>query len=88
MYVRPVLDFLRRPGCSIPVNPYANPYSYTINDSGYNFLLSFVIVCFMVPLVLLAVLVCLICYHRMADHRFKTYVKILIMLGFVFLVSR
>ena len=33
----------RRPGCSIPVNPFVNPHSQTVTDPGFNFVLSFVI---------------------------------------------
>ena len=78
----------RRPGCSIPVNPFINPHSQTVTDPGFNFVLSFVILDFLIAAAALVVLLVLICWLRMADKRFLTYVKMLITLTCVFVVSR
>ncbi len=48
----------------IPVDPFSNPYSPTIDDFGYNFMLVFTIVCLFIPIVALSFVMALICYHR------------------------
>ena len=78
----------RRPGCSIPVDPFSNPHSPTITDAGFNFTISFLVIDFIIPAVFLLMLICLICFHRLADKRFKTFVKILAVLSAIFVASR
>lgn len=77
-----------RPGCNIPVNPFSNPYSYTIDDAGFNFILSFVAICYIISSLILMALIGLICFHKMADNRFRTFVKMLTVLTAIFIVSR
>ena len=78
----------KRPGCYVPVDPFNNPYSYTINDPGFNFQLSFLVISYMISAVTLFLLLILICWHRMADKRFRTFVKMLSTLTAVFVISR
>ena len=77
-----------RPGCSVPVNPYINPHSQTVTDPGFNFVLSFVILDYLIAAAVLVVLLILICWQRMADKRFRTFVKMLTTLTCVFILSR
>ena len=77
-----------RPGCSIPVNPFSNPHSSVIDDVGYNFILSFIIINYMIFSVILVAVLLLICYRRMADKRFATFIKILTVLTAIYFVSR
>ncbi len=94
----------------IPVNPFSNPYSPTIEDFGFNFLLVFVIVCLFVPVFIISLVLSLICYHRRwgfflwfylfecckdkwfslirANKHFHTWVKLLVALFVVFILSR
>ena len=48
----------RRPGCSIPVNPFINPHSQTVTDPGFNFVLSFVILDYLIASAAIVVLGC------------------------------
>jgi hypothetical protein len=78
----------KRPGCYIPVDPFQNPYSQTVTDPGFNFMLSFVILTFGFPVLMLTALITLIYCNRMADKRFATFAKILTTLFCIFLLAR
>ena len=60
-----------RPGCKVPVDPFQNPYSQTVDDPGFNFILSFIVIGYMISTVVILVFLVLICWHRMADKRFR-----------------
>ena len=69
-------------------NPFSNPHSYTIDDPGYNLLLAFIIVSLFIPALAITLILALICYHRRANKKFTTFVKMFLILGVIFVLSR
>ena len=78
-----------RPGCYIKVEPFSYPYTgYVVNDPGFNFTLSFVIITYMITIVAMVLLFCLICYRQTNSSKYKRHFKILILCFVTFLISR
>lgn len=78
----------RRPGCLVPVDPFSNPYVSTIDDPGYNLMISMFSLFYLIAAVALIMFLCLILYHKMADKRFRTFLKMYIVLSIIFVISR
>ena len=77
-----------RPGCFIAADPFKNPYTTVVNDPGFNFTLSFLIICYMITFVALILMFCLICYKNTKSSKWKRFFKILICCSIVFMISR
>ncbi len=78
-----------RPGCFIQADPFKNPYSTTVNDPGFNYTLSFLIICFLITVVVMFIMIMLVCFHKTTkSDKFRRYVKILSLCFVVFVVSR
>jgi hypothetical protein len=78
-----------RPGCYIPADPFKNPYSTTVNDPGFNFTLSNLIITYILPIVFLVFMISMIYCKKITDNtKFRRYVKILVFLTIVFVLSR
>ena len=78
-----------RPGCYIPADPFKNPYSTTVNDPGFNFTLSNLIITYIFPVVILLGMLVMIYCRKVTDNmKFRRYVKVLVFLTLVFILSR
>ena len=78
-----------RPGCYIPADPFKNPYSHTVDDPGFNFTLSNLVIAYILPSILLVFLIFMIYCRKLTDNqKFRRYVKLLTMLTLVFFISR
>ena len=77
-----------RPGCFIKADPFINPYTTVVNDPGFNFTLSFIIICYMITFVALILLFVLMCYKGTKSPKWKRHFKILVLCTVVFLISR
>ena len=78
-----------RPGCFMPADPFKYPYSYTVDDPGFNFTVSSLVLTYILPSALLVLMLLMICCRKLTDNnKFRRYVKVLAMLTFVFIVSR
>ena len=77
-----------RPGCFIQADPFKNPYTSTVNDPGFNFTLSFVIIAYMITFCVMILMFCLICYKETKNSKYKRFVKILFGLFVTFMISR
>ena len=78
-----------RPGCYIPADPFKNPYSTTVNDPGFNFTLSNLIITYIFPVVFLLFMIIMIYCRKITDNpKFRRYVKVLVFLTFIFIISR
>ena len=77
-----------RPGCFIPADPFKNPYTTTVNDPGFNFQLSFVIIAYMLTFAIMILMFCLICYKETRNQKFKRFLKILGCSFVIFMISR
>ena len=78
-----------RPGCSIYIDALSNGYAQAIiDDPGFNFILSYIIISYIIAGLFLIIFLGLTCFHKMADKRFRTYVKMLTCLVIVWIVSR
>ena len=77
-----------RPGCFIAADPFKNPYTTVVNDPGFNFTLSFLIICYMITFVVLILMFCLICYKKTKSPKWKRFFKILICSSIIFMISR
>jgi len=78
-----------RPGCYIPADPFKNPYSTTVDDPGFNFTLSNLIITYILPIIFLLFMIGMIYCKKITDNtKFRRYVKILVFLTIVFVLSR
>lgn len=77
-----------RPGCNIPVRPFSAPYSVVVLDTGFNFQLSFIVICYFIALISLLLIITVIFTKRLANKLFLNSVKILVGLTLVFAISR
>jgi len=77
-----------RPGCFVPADPFKNPHSATINDPGFNFNLSFVIVTYLITFCTMILMFCLICYQSTKNSKYQRFFKMLISCFIIFMISR
>jgi len=77
-----------RPGCYIPVDPFEDVYSYSINDPGFLFNICYIVVVYLVMALFMIALIISICVRRTRNNKHRRYVKILICLAVIFFVSR
>jgi hypothetical protein len=78
-----------RPGCYVPADPFKNPYSTTVNDPGFNFTLSNLIITYIFPVVILLFMIGMIYCKKITDNlKFRRYVKIFVFLTLIFIISR
>jgi hypothetical protein len=54
----------KSPGCYVDTDPFKNPYSYVINDPGFNLMMSNVVLNYLVPSVAMIFLSLLLCTTR------------------------
>lgn len=86
----PGLDFRNpmRPGCFLPTYPFRDVYSYTINDPGFNFSLSLIVVMYLfMALVLIGLLILIFC-RKTRNNKYRRYVKILLCMSVLFVATR
>ena len=79
---------LKRPGCYIPSDPFRDVYSYTINDPGFNFNISIIIVMYFSMILFLAILTFLACCRKTRNNKYRRYLKILTCSSVVLAISR
>ena len=77
-----------RPGCYIDVNPFKNPQFITINDPGFNFNLSVVILFYIIALAAMILLLILVYCRKTNNSKYQRYVKIFTWYCVIFIVSR
>ena len=77
-----------RPGCYIDVNPFKNPQFITINDPGFNFNLSIVVLFYIVTGIAMILLLILVHCRKTKNSKYQRYVKIFTWYCIIFAVSR
>jgi hypothetical protein len=70
-------------------DPFKNPYSTTVDDPGFNFTISNLIIAYILPTIVLVLMLGMIYCRKLTDNnKFRRYVKLLTMLTLVFFISR
>ena len=77
-----------RPGCYVDVNPFKNPQFITINDPGFNFNLSVVILFYIVAAAAMVLLLILVNCRKTKNSKYQRYVKIFTWYCIIFTISR
>ena len=77
-----------RPGCYIDVNPFKNPQFITINDPGFNFNLSVLVIFYIGAAVAMLLLLILVHCRKTKNSKYQRYVKIFTWYCVIFTISR
>lgn len=79
----------KAPGCYVAADPFKNPYSYVINDPGFNLMMSNVVLNYLVPSVAMIFLSLLLCTTRWTkDGKLNRFYKMCIALCGFFIAAR